>query len=339
MSSQLRASIIIPTYNRAAYLPRCLEALAALETDPATFEIIIVDNNSPDHTRDVTLGFAQTHPRLRVRYVCETKQGASHARNRGVVEGCGEIICFLDDDSPPMPDWLDNLLKVFNNPNVGCAGGPSIPDFQGQEVPAWLQGDLQGLLSGYTLAYTKPTAIARWRELPLSCNLAIRRSLFAKLGFFRTDLDRSGNQVLAAGDTEMADRVNKAGWTVLYVPDAQVRHLVPPDRLNRAYVYRIGRGLAQSHIILTSDPRPFMIARWFASDGWYAARMFFWLVVALVRRKEFWLDDFMRFWMVALRIPLRAKALLRKHPVPKRQFKRGSSTNSRDRMEINTTPE
>lgn len=316
MSRQLQVSVIIPTFNRAKYLGECLEAVAAQTAEPTTFEVIIVDNNSSDNTQDACLKFIQMHPNLHIRYVCETKQGVSYARNRGVVEAFGEIVCFLDDDSPPAPEWLNLLLEPFSNPTVGCVGGPSIPDYQGQEIPPWLRGDLQGLLSGFTLPYNEPTQVSRWDQFPLSCNMAIRRSLFTELGLFRTDLDRSGNQVLAAGDTEMADRINKAGWKVMYVPDAPVRHIVPPERLDKKHIYRIGRGLAESHIILTSDPRPHMIARWFASDLWYATRMFFRFAIAIIRRNSLWFDDYMRFWMIAKRIPLRAKALRRGRTVP-----------------------
>jgi GT2 family glycosyltransferase len=307
MSDQLQASIIIPTYNRATELSICLQALAAIETTPATFEIIVIDNNSVDNTKDVFLRFAQAHPALCCCYVCETKPGVSHARNRGMAEARGEVLCFLDDDSPPEPGWLNALVEPFKDSQVGCTGGPSILDFHGQEIPPWLQGDLQGLLSGFTLPYVEPTPVSLWTELPLSCNMAIRRSLFADIGFFRTDLGRSGDQVLAAEDTEMIVRVHKAGWKVMYLPQAQVHHRVAPERLKKEYVYRIGRGLAQSHVLLTDDSRPHMIFRWFASDLWYTTRMFFWLVVAIVRRKEFWFDDYMRFWMVGLRLSLRAK--------------------------------
>ena len=151
MSDLLLASVIIPTYRRASYLSKCLSAVAALETDPETYEIIIIDNNSPDNTHEVFLEFVQANPGLQVRYLCEAEQGCSSARNRGVAEARGEILCFLDDDSPPASDWLDTLLEQFNDPQVGCAGGPSILDFQGQEIPLWLRGDLQGLLSGFAL--------------------------------------------------------------------------------------------------------------------------------------------------------------------------------------------
>ncbi|MCB9159873.1 MAG: glycosyltransferase family 2 protein [Caldilineaceae bacterium] len=306
----MRASIIVPTYNRAAVLQVCLEAIAALHTDPATFEVIVADNNSTDDTAQVCQAVATAQPMLRLRYVFEGVQGVSHARNRAVAEACGDIVCFLDDDSPPAADWLDALLQPFDDPAVGCAGGPSIPDYQGADVPAWLRGDLQGLLSGYGLPYAVPTPVRRWEELPLSCNMAIRRELFAELGSFRTDLDRRGDQVLAAGDTEMADRIAKAGWLVIYVPGARVHHLVPPQRLTKAHVYRIGRGLAESHIILTSGTGALGVLRWFASDGWYATRMGGRLLPALLRRDPLWFDDYMRFWMVAQRIPLRVRSLL-----------------------------
>jgi GT2 family glycosyltransferase len=311
MSDSVHASIVIPTHNRAKVLSLCLDALAALGTDPTYFEILVVDNRSTDSTRNICSDFAVAHPNMQVRYIFEGTQGVSHARNRGVAEAHGDIICFLDDDSPPMAEWLDYLLAPFSDQGVGCVGGPSIPDYQGQPVPSWLEGDLQGLLSGYVLPYTEPSPLSMWEDFPLSCNLAIRRNLFAELGHFRTDLDRSGDQVLAAGDTEMADRIHKAGWKVIYAPRAPVRHLVPPERLTKAHIYRIARGLAQSHIILTSDARPRVIARWFASDLWYAARMWMGLMFALLKRKPLWFDDYMKFWMVAMRIPLRVQALLK----------------------------
>jgi glucosyl-dolichyl phosphate glucuronosyltransferase len=307
----MKASIIIPTHNRGDVLLLCLEAISQLEADPSSFEIIVVDNASTDHTKDACTAFIDSHPNLFIRYIFEGTQGVSYARNRGVKESQGEFICLLDDDSPPFPKWLDILLSPFSDPTVGCTGGPSIPNFQGQEVPDWLLGDLQGLLSGYGLPYSEPTPVSRWENYPLSCNMAIRRTLFDDLGYFRTDLDRIGNRALAAGDTEMVDRIYKANWKVMYVPDAPVNHFVPPARLNKTYIYRIGRGLAESHIILTANRNPLQILRWFASDTWYALRMFLRFILALIKRSPLWFDDYMRFWMVEMRIPIRIKYIWR----------------------------
>ena len=142
--------------------------------------------------------------------------------------------------------------------------------------------------------------------------MAIRRTIFTEIGLFRTDLGKSGDRLLAGGETELAKRIDRAGWKIVYVPKAQVRHFVTPQRLDISYIYRRGRGIQESHILITADPRSLKIVRWFASDIWYATRMFFWFLVAIVRRKELWFDDYIRFWIVGLRIPLRAKWLMQR---------------------------
>ncbi|MCB0187329.1 MAG: glycosyltransferase family 2 protein [Caldilineaceae bacterium] len=301
----ITATVLIPTYKRARYLQQTLEAFTHLNSPPDTFEVLIVDNNSPDHTREVVAAFAEAHSAFHIRYVFEGRQGVSYARNRGITEAQGEIICLLDDDSPPEPEWLNALLSAFDDPTVGCVGGPAELDYQGQVRPPWLEGDLQGMLSGFSLPYSTVTPVSAWEQLPYSCNMAVRRRLFAELGAFRPDLDRAGNQALAAGDTEMGKRILEAGWQVLYNPEAKVRHIVAPERLKFDYLYHIGRGLAASHVILTGDPRPHQVLRWLASDLWYATRMLARLVLAVVRRKRLWLDDYIVFWTVARRIPYR----------------------------------
>jgi hypothetical protein len=65
--------------------------------------------------------------------------------------------------------------------------------------------------------------------------------------------------------------------------------------------------------MLTSDPKPIKVLRWFASDFWYATRMLFRLVWAIAKRKILWFDDYMRFWIVAKRVPIRLKYLLNRN--------------------------
>lgn len=306
----MKASIIIATYNRAAYLSKCLEALAALETDPTTFEVIVVDNNSSDNTREVVQSFVQSHPTMSIHYLFEKEQGAALARNSAITEAQGEIFCFLDDDTVPTPTWLRAIAAGFADPAVGCVGGPAILDFQGREPPPWLLGDLQGLLSGYGLPYTEPTVLSKVAEYPFLCNMAVRRSVLDEVGSFRPDLGRSGGSLLAGEETELVDRMYRAGWKVMYLPDAKVWHLVAPERLDKLYIYRVGMGLAATHVYLTSKKQAFYILRWFASDAWYATRMLFEFSVAIVQRRPLWFDDYMRLWMVAQRIPIRFRALL-----------------------------
>ena len=303
-------SIIIATYNRAVYLSECLKGLGSLVTDPAKYEIIIIDNNSTDNTKEITQNFIETNPNISVRYLFEPTQGASLSRNRGINQAIGEILCFLDDDAVPYPEWLDAMTEGFINPTVGCVGGPAILDYLGEEEPSWLQGDLKGLLSGYGLGYCQPTVITEIAEYPFLCNMAIRSNMLDEVGLFRTDLGPSGNNLVVGEETELIGRIRQGGWIVMYLPNAKVRHLVAPERLEKQYIYRSGLRLAVTHVCVTFDKRLNMVIRWFASDIWYATRMFFRFLAALLKRKPLWFDDYMRFWMVTERLPLRVKALI-----------------------------
>lgn len=307
----MQASIIIATHNRAKYLSLCLKGLTAITTDTTTFEIIVVDNNSSDSTEDVIKQISETHPNITFKYIFEPQEGASRARNRGIEEACGKIVCFLDDDTIPSPNWLNAMVEGFSDSGVGCVGGPAILDFQGQKSPPWLQGDLKGLLSGYGLGYSTPTSISKNFEYPFLCNMAVRSNVLKEVGLFRLDLGPTGNNLVVGEETELIGRIRQAGWTVMYLPDARVRHLVTPERLKKQYIYRMGTRMAVTHIVLTWDTRFHMIMRWFASDLWYATRMFFRLVASILKRRQLWFDDYMRFWMVLKRIPMRIKALAR----------------------------
>lgn len=306
----MHGSIVIATFNRCNYLIQCLEGLTALNNAPSDYEVIVIDNNSTDDTANIVQEFARSHPKFNIFYILEIRQGATRARNRGITAARGEIIFFLDDDAIPPPEWLNRMAEGFSDPLVGCVGGPAILDFQGREVPPWLRGDLKGLLSAYVLPYSEPTEISTVAKYPFLCNMAVRSQVLDEVGLFRQDLGPSGSNLVVGEETELIERIRLAGWTVMYLPDAKVRHLVSPERLEKRYIYRSGLRLAVTHIFLTFDRRIHMIIRWFASDIWYATRMFFALAKALLQRRPLWFDDYMRFWMVAKRIPLRMKALV-----------------------------
>ena len=82
-------SVVITTYNRADVLPRALESLLSQDLDPARYEIVVVDNNSTDQTRQVVESFVGRAPK--VHYVFEPRQGIAYGRNRGIVTAAAPI--------------------------------------------------------------------------------------------------------------------------------------------------------------------------------------------------------------------------------------------------------
>ena len=103
-----KVSVIIPTYNRASLLPRAVNSVLAQTY--SDYEIIVVDDCSPDNTQDVIAAFSD--PRIRsFRHVTNRRQSA--AINTGIANARGEYIAFLDDDDEFTPTSLADRLAVF----------------------------------------------------------------------------------------------------------------------------------------------------------------------------------------------------------------------------------
>lgn len=107
-------SVIIPTFNKASHLDLTLASFT-LQTDQA-YEIVIVDDGSTDHTREVVKKY---QPLLPLTYLYQENQGRAKARNTGLAQATGEFVLFNDDDVILAPDFLAELLKTLTsgNPN------------------------------------------------------------------------------------------------------------------------------------------------------------------------------------------------------------------------------
>jgi len=233
MTGPTTISVLVCTYNRAQKLTETLNSVIAQSLpDSYTWETVVVDNNSSDQTRQVVEELQHLFPD-RIRYVFEPKQGISNARNAAIRESRGEILSFIDDDETADSNWLRNLTEHLHNGEWAGAGGRVLPssDFV---PPAWLQTNeffARGPLASFDLGETA----GQLNEPPFGANMAFRREVFEKLGFFRTDLGRSGNNLISNEDTEFGRRVMAAGLRLRYEPSALTYHPVEACRLKRSY--------------------------------------------------------------------------------------------------------
>src|SRR5919199_440344 len=133
----MRVDVVIPTYNRAALLPRALESLLAAERpDGLEVGVTVVDNRSTDHTRAVVESFfAKFEGQLQ--YVFESKPGRSHAVNAGIAATRGDLVALIDDDEEVDRRWLVTIAAAFADPATDFVGGPYLPRW-GAERPDWL---------------------------------------------------------------------------------------------------------------------------------------------------------------------------------------------------------
>src|SRR5580658_11381821 len=110
----MKITVVICTYNRSASLGKTLASVAvSTMPDSVAWEILVIDNNSRDKTREVVEEFVHRYPD-RFRYVFEPKQGKSNALNTGIREARGEILAFTDDDVTVEAGWLQNLCAVLD---------------------------------------------------------------------------------------------------------------------------------------------------------------------------------------------------------------------------------
>lgn len=239
----LKVTVAIPTYNRADFLRQTLAGIAAQQFPREHFEVLVIDNNSRDHTRAVVEEFAAARPAPR--YLLEPQQGLDYARNRAIAEARGDIIVFGDDDILVQPDWLAQMtapLLADGAHRIGAVGGEVIPVFP-DGLPDWVREWHAPLQFRADLG---PLAA---RHSPMGANLAFPRWVFDKLGRFHTALDRAAGNYFSGGDSEMIRRVRAAGLDVWFAPAAAVRHQMPASRTTFRYARRHAFDSARSRVI------------------------------------------------------------------------------------------
>ncbi len=269
-------SIAIPTYNRAEELRLTLESLTRLKAAEIEHEILIIDNHCSDSTADVVESAAGRFSD-RLRRVVELKQGLCHARNRAIVEARGEIVAFLDDDVEVDPAWLQALASAFSCGDYAAVGGKAYLIYP-QMRPAWITDRDEGLLSKVDHGADRRPAKAD--EL-FGLNLSFRKEWLRRVGGFRTDLDRVGTLLLSGGDTELLERLERAGGSLLYEPAAVVGHRVAPERLRRRWFFsRLYWGFRSEARYMPDEE-----AGWYglARMNWYAGRAACATVASLLR--------------------------------------------------------
>lgn len=228
------ASIVICTYNRAESLRDTLAALRALRADAINWEVIVVDNNSRDHTKAVVEETARAWPRLH--YAFEGTQGLSHARNRGIEVARGDVILFTDDDVLPEPEWLHTTLEGMHRYGADACGGYIAPIWE-KPPPPWLTERFHGFLA-VRIDRSDDYPITADTPPPFGANMAFRRAVFDHVGLFDTSRGRKGVVLASGEDGEMFERVLSKGMKVMFLGSSRVHHKVEGFRTTKRYFRR-----------------------------------------------------------------------------------------------------
>jgi glycosyltransferase involved in cell wall biosynthesis len=205
-------SIVIPTWNRADVLRGALKSLVSQDYPGNKYEIVVSDDGSIDTTPAVVGEYVSSCSSPRVNAVRRRHAGANAARNAGIQEAQGELICLVDDDVEAPTGWLQMIVQgARRHPSASCLGGPIRLRLEGRQ-PRFCGNEGFGEAE-LDLGPEDVVGPLLW-----SANMAIRRSAFDTVGLFREDIPRHGEE------EEWERRLFGAGGTTAYIADAWVWH-------------------------------------------------------------------------------------------------------------------
>ena len=226
-----KVSVIVPVKNGAAHIGELLDSLMHVDYDRDMLEIIVVDGNSTDNTREIVSQYP-------VKLLLEERPGLNAARNTGIKNSSGEIVAFTDVDCIIPEDWVSKIVDNFRDPQVGCVGGS-------------VTGYYDSFLSHYSdESFIPVMRIFRKREVldsvkppqkyPAGCNMAFKREALEKVGLFDEGIKYGFDE------DELVERICRGGYKMVLDPNVLVRHKHRPalkELLKQNFNYGKGLGL------------------------------------------------------------------------------------------------
>ncbi len=205
----LKYSVIVPAYSAMDTLPRCLAALQDQTVAREDYEIIVVDDGSPDRTADIAEKIlADRDERVSGRVIRAPHGGPAQARNIGARAANGDVLAFTDADCEPVPDWLEQLTAALKDETVSGAKGV-YRTRQKSLVARFVQQEYQ---DKYDRLATQATI-----DFIDTYSAAYRRDAFWSANGFNPDL-------IMDEDQELSFRLSSQGHRLIFVPQAIVYH-------------------------------------------------------------------------------------------------------------------
>lgn len=224
-------SILIPNKDHAEILTQCVDSILQKSTY-SDFEILIIENNSEEEATFACYERLKQEKRVRV-LTCETEWNYSYINNWGAKEARGEYLLFLNNDTEVItPDWIEQMLRFAQRPDVGAVGVKLLyPDGTVQHggVTLGIRGVAghafhgePGDAPGYMNRLITPQNLS---AVTAAC-MMVPTDVFERVGGF------DENYKVAFNDTDLCMRIRKAGYLIVFNPDARLFHFESKSRGN-----------------------------------------------------------------------------------------------------------
>jgi glucosyl-dolichyl phosphate glucuronosyltransferase len=228
----IKISVIIPTYNRAKMLPLTLESFINQNYPKDFYEIVVVDNNSSDNTKEIVHSFADAHL-VSITYLFEKRQGVHYARNSAIKIANFDLLYYTDDDMIADNLLLKEIIKPFElDANVGAATGTVLPKWE-VNPPSWV---LKHCQNSWLSLFTPPAdfLIGTDRWCMNSCHEAIKKEALIKAGGFHPE--NTIGLWVGDGETGTNWRIKELGYKFAYIRSSIIYHIIPASRMNQKYL-------------------------------------------------------------------------------------------------------
>lgn len=247
-----KISVVVCTHNpRVEYLTRVIQGLGEQTLSRTEWDLLVVDNASePPVAARFDLSW---HPTAR--HVREEKLGLTPARLRGFAETRSELVVLVDDDNILDRRYLEEARRIARSwPMLGVWGGQPVPEF---ETPP----------AEWTKPYWWLIALGRrerdnWSNcwdgasIPGGAGMCVRREVADRYAAtvaedpLRAALDRRGNSLACAGDTDLAFTACDLGLGTAVFTSLEFTHLIPAGRLTETYLLNLREAMTCSQSIM-----------------------------------------------------------------------------------------
>lgn len=244
--SRTEVSVVLNVHEGTKYQQFKTAANSILDQKHKNIELIIVISDAPA----LCARIRHSYGKLQTVNLVELDEddGLSAARNAGAETATGDVVVFTDDDIIAEPDWIGNLIAIYEAQDPVGVGGNVVPVWPEQK-PWYLPSEFFWLVGVMHDTFVDEQRPQRVRNT-FGCNILLNRTAFLEAGGFRVDLGKNSKNPLQGEEAELLERLDREFW---YAPDAVVHHVVDPNQLRPAYLFRRSFWQGYSKAALTQE--------------------------------------------------------------------------------------
>ncbi len=244
-------SIIICTYNGEKRLRQTLASISALEIGGIDIEVIVVNNNSTDNTKNfVEEWILSLNKKFTANLIFEPNPGLSFARKSGIDASNYDWLLFCDDDNWLASDYLNKAAEILKrNPNIGALAGRGNPESD-TEFPYWFYPNMGSYATGILSLNSGDVS---HKGSVWGASTIFRKDILLEVfnsGFESLLHDRKGNTLSSGGDDEMCRWILLAGYKLWYDEELIFTHFIPKERLTKDYLERLLKGFSETFPVI-----------------------------------------------------------------------------------------